>query len=276
MTTVCLSFDFDAMSNWISGHRLTSPTPLSRGEYGARVGVGRILELLAVHDIKATFFIPGHTVMTFPEQTRAIAAAGHEIAAHGFSHATPVSMSREVEIADMDAAERAIGDLLGVKPVGFRSPAWDLSADTLGLLEERGYIYDSSLMADDFTPYSPRRGDRVEPDGTVRFGPPSSLVELPVSWELDDYVHFQYVARSLPGLKAAAAVEAIWLEEFDYCARHVEGGVFTLTMHPQVIGRGPRIAMLGRLITAMKAYPGVAFSRMDDFARAQAANGVQA
>src|SRR5580693_3681065 len=109
MTTVCLSFDFDAMSNWISGHKLTSPTPLSRGEYGARVGVGRILDLLDTHDVKATFFIPGHTVVTFPEQTQAIARAGHEIAAHGFSHATPVSMSREAEVAGLGLERRHPG-----------------------------------------------------------------------------------------------------------------------------------------------------------------------
>ncbi|MFI4973357.1 MAG: polysaccharide deacetylase [Caulobacterales bacterium] len=267
MTTVCLSFDFDAMANWISGHKLTTPTPLSRGEYGARVGVGRILDLLAANQVTATFFVPGHTAVTFPAEVKAIHRAGHEIAAHGFSHATPVSMGLDGEIADFDAAERALGELLGLKPAGYRSPAWDLSADTLGLLQERGYLYDSSLMADDFTPYHPRLGDRVDADGTVHFGAPARLVELPVSWELDDYVHFQYVARALPGLKSADDVEKLWLAEFDYCARRVASGVFTLTMHPQVIGRGPRIVMLDRLIKAMKAYPDVTFRRMEDVAR---------
>ena len=62
---VCLTFDFDAVSGWIS-RGLTSPTPMSRGEFGL-VGARRILALLAEYDIRATWFIPGHTIESFSE-----------------------------------------------------------------------------------------------------------------------------------------------------------------------------------------------------------------
>lgn len=267
MTTVCLSFDFDALCSWITTFKQTSPTPLSRGEYGARVGVPRILELLRRHDVPATFFVPGHTALTFPTEVQSIAAVGHEIAAHSFLHHSPVGQTREEELADLVATEAALQKVVGVRPVGYRSPAWDLSPNTLNLLAERGYRYDSSLMADDFRVFMPRVGDRVADDGTVIFGDPCALIEFPVAWELDDFPYFQFVGRPpLLGLRSAAEVGAIWQAEFDYCASSVTSGVFTLTMHPEVIGRGPRIEMLDSLIRHMKRRTGVAFARMDDAA----------
>ncbi|REE07481.1 polysaccharide deacetylase [Paraburkholderia sp. BL27I4N3] len=266
-TTVHLSFDLDALSSWITSFKQTSPTPISRGEFGARVGVPRVLDLLHRLQVPATFFVPGHTALTFPEAVRAIAAEGHEIAAHSFLHASPVGMSREQELNDFIAAEEALKQVAKVKPIGYRSPAWDLSVNTLSILAERGYLYDSSLMADDYRLYRPRINDEVQSDGRVVFGPNSSLVEFPVAWELDDFVYFQFMGKPpLNGLRSAEEVGAIWWAEFDYCAKHVEGGTFTLTMHPEVIGRGPRIVMLERLIQRMKAIPGVQFSRMSETA----------
>ena len=82
---VCLSFDFDALSVWLAYDRVT-PAMLNRGEYGARVGVPRILRFLEERELDATFFIPGHTVESFPAETASILEAGHEIASHGFWH----------------------------------------------------------------------------------------------------------------------------------------------------------------------------------------------
>jgi peptidoglycan-N-acetylglucosamine deacetylase len=266
MTLVCLSFDFDAMSLWINNYKATTPTPLSRGEYGARVGVPRILELLARHGTPATFFVPGHTADTFPESVRAIAAAGHEIGAHNYLHETPVGLTRDQEIAILERSERTLERVGGSRPIGYRSPAWDLSPNTLALLSERGYLYDSSLMADDFTPYRPRIADEVAEDGSVRFGRPAALIELPVAWELDDYPHFHFGPRN-QGLRLASDVAKQWQAEFEYCHDHVKNGVFTLTMHPQIIGRGPRIAALDGLIAAMKSRSGVVFATMAEAAR---------
>ncbi|MCC6673624.1 MAG: polysaccharide deacetylase, partial [Thermomicrobiales bacterium] len=145
----------------------------------------------------------------------------------------------------------ALDAIAGVRPVGYRSPAWDNSPHTIDLLLAHGFRYESSLMASDFTPYWCRTGDVIDPDGPYRFGKPVDLVEMPVSWLLDDFPHFEYIRlanRVSPGLSAASKVEEIWRDEFDFMVRDVPNGVFTLTMHPQVIGRGHRILMLERLI----------------------------
>jgi peptidoglycan/xylan/chitin deacetylase (PgdA/CDA1 family) len=249
--TVCLSFDFDAISLWIGPMGAKSPSMISRGEFGA-VGLIRILRLLEREAIPATFFVTGHTAETYPTQTRAIAEAGHEIGHHGYLHENPIDLSLEDEERVLLRGLAALDAVTGVRPVGYRSPSWDNSPNTIDLLLKYGFRYESSLMADDFTPYWARTGDVIDPDGPYRFGQTADLVELPVSWLLDDFPHFEYIRlpnRVSPGLSAASKVEEIWRDEFDFMMRDVPGGVFTLTMHPQVIGRGHRVLMLERLIT---------------------------
>jgi len=264
MTTVCLTFDFDALSIWVSTFKLTSPTPLSRGEYGARVGLGRVLKVLERHAVPATFFVPAHTATSFLDAVRRIGAAGHEIAAHGFVHESPVTLTRAEEADLLARSEEVLARVTGARPTGYRSPAWDLSPYTMEILEERGYLYDSSLMADDFTPYRPRRNDVVTEDGFTP-GPECNLIEFPVAWELDDYPYFQFMSRPInQGLRDPAEVGAIWQAEFDYCRTQVADGVFTLTNHPEIIGRGPRVDMLDRLVAHMKRQDGVVFSTLRD------------
>ena len=267
MTTVCLTFDFDALSIWVSTFKLTSPTPLSRGEYGARVGLPRILALLKQHQVPATFFVPAHTAVSFPEEVRAIAAAGHEIACHGFVHESPVNLTYDQEVALLARSEAVLEKVTGSRPTGYRSPAWDLSPHTIDILEQRGYLYDSSLMADDFQPYRPRRGDVVTEEGFTP-GTECNLIEFPVAWELDDYPYFQFMVKPInQGLRDPAEVGRIWQAEFDYCHAHVENGVFNLTNHPEIIGRGPRVLVLNALIAHMKSRSGVRFSTLSDEAR---------
>ena len=271
MTTVCLTFDFDAVSLWVSTFRQTSATPVSRGEFGANVGLGRVLDLLAEKGVKATFFVPAHTAASYPDQTRRILAAGHEIGAHGYCHESPIGVEPAEEARLLDAAIAKLQGVLGAgfRPVGYRSPAWDLSSASVGILAERGFLYDSSMMADDFTPYRARQGDRVDDELFVP-GQPTALIEMPVAWELDDYPYFTFTNRPLfGGMHGAEHVFTCWRDEFDYCNRHVADGVFTLTMHPQVIGRGPRVEMLSRLIDHMQAQPGVRFSTLEAEARRQ-------
>jgi len=248
--TVCLSFDFDAISLWIGPMGAKSPSMISRGEFGA-VGVMRILRLLEREAIPATFFVTGHTAETYPTQTRAIAEAGHEIGHHGYLHENPIDLSPEDEERVLLRGLAALDAVTGVRPTGYRSPSWDNSPNTIDLLLKHGFRYESSLMADDFTPYWARTGDAINLEGPYRFGQTVDLVELPVSWLLDDFPHFEYIRlpnRVSPGLSAASKVEEIWRDEFDFMVRDVPGGVFTLTMHPQVIGRGHRVLMLERLI----------------------------
>lgn len=255
MPTVCLTFDFDAISLWIGPMRATSPSMISRGEFGA-VGVERILRLLERESIPATFFITGHTAETYSALTRAIAETGHEIGHHGYLHENPIDLTRDEEERVLLRGLAALDAVAGVRPIGYRSPAWDNSPNTIDLLLAHGFRYESSLMADDFSPYWCRIGDTIDPDGPYRFGHPVDLVEMPISWLLDDFPHFEYLrlpTRLSPGLSAASKVEEIWRDEFDFMVREVPNGIFTLTMHPQVIGRGHRLLMLERLIVHFRA-----------------------
>ena len=264
MHIACLTFDFDAVSGYIAqGQR--SPTPISRGEFSL-VGAERILALLQRHGIPATWFIPGHTIETYPGMSVRIAEAGHEIGHHGWTHMTPVTMSRDEEEAGLQRGTDAIVKLCGRKPRGYRSPAWDLSENTIELLVARGFLYESSMMGNDYTPYFARTGDVISLEEPMQFGPETSLVEMPISWTLDDYPHFEYVRNkqySMPGLMPAGGVLQNWVDDFDYMTRTMEWGALTYTCHPFVIGRGHRMLMLERLTDALKGM-GATFLTMED------------
>jgi len=263
-STICLSFDFDALSVWLAYERVT-PAMLWRGEYGARVGVPRILALLDRFELPATFFVPGHTVESFRPETESILERGHELAHHSYSHVDPSEQTRDEERADMERAW-AVLEGLGVTPRGFRSPSADLSSSTLELLAEFGFLYDSSLMADDYTPFRPRIGDRVSRTEPLQRGEEAPFWELPMSFELDDWVHFQFnFAPYRKGGETPSDVLEIWQGELDWMDDNVDGGVLTVCMHPQVIGRGHRIAMLERFIRHAHD-KGARFARMVDVA----------
>jgi peptidoglycan/xylan/chitin deacetylase (PgdA/CDA1 family) len=244
---------------------------ISRGEFGA-VGVERILRLLDQRGIQATFFVTGHTAETYPESLRAIVAAGHEVGHHGYLHENPCALeSREREEEVLLRGLAALDKVAAVRPVGYRSPAWDNSPHTIELLLKHGFRYESSLMGKDFEPHWCRRGDVIQADGPYLFGESVDLVELPVSWILDDWPHFEYLSlggRISPGLSAPSKVEEIWRGEFDFMYRDVPGGVYTLTMHPQVIGRGHRLLMLERLVDYFAGHDGVQFTTLGGAAEA--------
>jgi peptidoglycan-N-acetylglucosamine deacetylase len=265
---VCLTFDFDAISGWIS-RGMTSPTPISRGEFGI-VGARRILALLQKHRIPATWFIPGHTLETFPEACRAVAEAGHEIGHHGWTHVPPAQMTREQEETGLVRANEQIRKLTGRNARGYRSPSWDLSPHSVELLLKHGFAYESSMMGDDYTPYRVRQGDVITLEEPAILGQPTRLIELPVSWTLDDYPHFEFVrtpAAILPGLMNAEGVLGNWIEDYRYMRRHLDWGVITYTFHPFVIGRGHRMAVLERLIETLSG-EGATFLRMEEAAAA--------
>jgi peptidoglycan/xylan/chitin deacetylase (PgdA/CDA1 family) len=264
-STVCLSFDFDAMAVWLAYEKPTQAM-LYRGEYGARVGVPRILDFLDAHALKATFFVPGHTVDSFPRETEAILERGHEVAHHSYAHVDPSGQAPDEERADMERAWKTL-ERIGVTPLGFRSPSADLSPVTLELVEELGFLYDSSLMMDDYRPFHPRIGDRVARGEPLERGRESRLWELPLCFELDDWPHFQFNFEPYrKGGATPSQVLEIWVGEFDWMNDHVDGGVLTVCMHPQVIGRGHRMAMLERFVEHCRA-AGARFERMDDVAR---------
>jgi peptidoglycan/xylan/chitin deacetylase (PgdA/CDA1 family) len=251
---VCLTFDFDAISPWIA-RGMTSPTPISRGEFGV-VGAERLLALLAAHRIPSSWFIPGHTLETYPAICRRVYEAGHEIGHHGWTHVPPASLSREEEEAGLVRANEQIKALTGRYARGYRSPSWDLSAHSVELLLKHGFIYDSSMMGNDYTPYRVRRGDVIELQRPAVFGPTTRLIEMPVSWTLDDYPHFEYVRTQqfiTQGLMNANAVLDNWIGDFEYLRSRLEWGIITYTFHPFVIGRGHRMLALEKLIERIVA-----------------------
>lgn len=265
-STICLSFDFDALSVWY-GYSHTTPAMLARGEYGARVGVPRLLNLLKQQQLLATFFIPGHTVESFPEMVEAILQAGHEVAHHSYAHQNPSEQSYAEERQDMEHALHVLAHI-GIKPLGYRSPSADYSPHTLSLLEEFGFLYDSSLMADDFRPYHPRLGDQVSAQSPLVKGREVSLWELPMSFEFDDWPHFQFTfAPYRNGTSAPSKVLEIWTADFDWMHQNIDNGILTIAMHPQVIGRGHRIAMLEQFIAHCRQQGDVTFARMGDVAQ---------
>ena len=266
---VCLTFDFDTQSGFVA-RGMTSPTPLSRGEFGL-LGARRILALLKSFGIRATWFIPGFTIESHPRACEAVVRDAHEVAHHSWAHVPPAQESRAEEEADLVRANDAIARLTGRKARGYRSPAWDLSAHTVDLLLAHGFVYDSSLMGADYWPYRARRGDRVELGEPYGAGEETALIEMPISWSLDDYPHFEFVRTSttvLPGLQSARAVMENWLDEFRYMQKSVDWGVLTYTMHPYVIGRGYRMLAFEGLVKDLVA-AGAVFMTME-YAAAEA------
>lgn len=268
----CITFDFDAMSSWIGSMKTNNPSMISRGQFGA-VAVPRLLKMLAARGIRAGFAIPGHTAYAYPRLVEAIAAGGHEIVHHGWVHENPAAFDEAGERRVLEQGLTALERVVGVRPRGYRSPAWDLSTRSVDLLIEYGFEYDSSCMGHDFHPYYLRTGDSWSLDGPYRFGTTTGLVEMPVTWMLDDFPPAEFVLGMNTGLQAPSQMEECWRADFDYAHRDCAGGVFILTMHPQTIGRGRYFLMLERLLDAFAARDGVVFETMGDYvARWKAAN----
>ncbi len=266
---VCISFDFDAMSGFIS-RGMTSPSPISRGEFGP-AAAPRILDMLRQHKVRSTWCIPGHTLETYPVQCRAVFDAGHEIAHHGWTHVPPAQLTREQEESGLARANESIKRLTGQYARGYRSPSWDLSPHSVELLLAHGFRYDSSMMGDDYTPYRVRQGDVIELEQPAVFGKPTRLIELPISWSLDDYPVFEFIRTPqtlLPGNSNANLVVDNWIADFTWMQRSInDWGLLTYTFHPFVIGRGHRMLALEKLLVALAA-GGARFVTMEEAAAA--------
>ena len=250
---VCLTFDYDNVSSTIARGGLT-PTLLSRGEFGL-TGADRILDLLGAERVPSTWFIPGHTIDSYPASVAAVRDAGCEIEHHGWTHRVPSTLSRAEENEELERGIDSIVRLTGRKPIGYRSPAWDLSPHSVELLLQHGFAFDSSLMGGDSLPYQVRSGDRVELMTPMRFGPDTTLVEMPIHWSLDDFPHFEYMrseAGILPGNAVASHVLENWLGEFAWMKRSGHWGLLTYTFHPHVIGRGHRMLILEKLVRTLR------------------------
>lgn len=235
---VALSFDVDHDSNELrdGGNSIGG---LSRGQYGNRQGIPRVMDLIRRHDLRASFYVPAVVAQLYPDETRMFVAEGHEVGLHGWIHernsVLPPDDERDLQMRAADVLER----ISGARPVGIRTPSWDFSHVTLEITRDMGLVYDSSLMAD------------VDCHDLLLDGVSTGVVELPVEWIRDDAVYFNMNRFSaLRPYTPPEAVFDIFRREFD--AAHAEGGIFQLTMHPHVIGYRSRMWILEALVERMK------------------------
>ncbi|WP_414475206.1 polysaccharide deacetylase family protein [Microvirga sp. M2] len=250
---VALSFDSDHETNELRDGG-ESIGRMSTGEYGNRVGIPRILNLLSRTGVPATFFVPAVSALLHPDEQRRVVQEGHEVGLHGWIHElntkVPPEAERDLHFRAADTLEK----ITGVRPVGMRTPSWDFSQVTLKIERELGLLYDSSLMADD------------DPYEIVEDGEPTGIVELPVEWIRDDAVYFNMNRHSaLRPYTPPTAVLDIFRREFDRA--YEDGGLFLLTMHPHVITYRSRIFILEELIAHMKSRADVWFATHADVAR---------
>ncbi len=263
---VCLTFDFDALSAWVA-RGVVSATPLSRGEFAA-VAAPRLLRLLADRGLVGTWFVPAHTARTYPDLCREVVSQGHEVALHGYAHENVAVLERAVEAELLARSCAVLEEVTGTAPTGFRAPSWDLSDASVELMLGQGLRYDSSLMGHDHAPYRCRTPDQVDADGT-RWGRATDLVEIPVSWTLDDFPHLEFLRSGgavLPGLRDPRQMFDAWRRDLEWMLREVDSGVLTVTCHPEVIGRGHRLLALEEWLDGV-ATTDVTFTTCDDVAR---------
>jgi peptidoglycan/xylan/chitin deacetylase (PgdA/CDA1 family) len=224
------TFDLDAETLWMA-RGVSEPVTLSQGRFGVLEGVPRILSILRSAEVRGTFFIPAWVASHYADAVRAIAADGHEIGCHGDEHESVTNLGRDRERAILLKSLEVLTPLAGRRPIGYRAPAWQLSPDTLGLLATEGFDYSSNMM-DRLTPY-------LHPAVEGR-----SLVEIPVSWVLDDAPFFLFSGQR--GIQAPGPVLQGWLTEFEGIT--AARGITNFTFHPQLIGRPSRLACLRELV----------------------------
>ena len=231
------TFDVDAETLWMA-RGVHEPVTLSQGRFGPVEAVPRILQELHKAGLHASFFIPAWVAEHYPDMVRAIAGSGHEIGCHGDEHERVSELPPEREEAILTRSLEVLERLSGTRPVGYRAPAWQFSAQTLPLLAKHGFAYSSNMM-DRLTPYlHPAVGGRA-------------LVEIPVSWVLDDAPYFMFTGQR--SIQAPGPVLQGWLTEFTGIAE--VGGVTNFTFHPQIIGRPSRFACLRELIDYVSHTP---------------------
>ncbi|KZS94147.1 glycoside hydrolase/deacetylase [Sistotremastrum niveocremeum HHB9708] len=273
--------DVDAVAGWLGSYGgEDSPLDISRGMFAGEVGTPRLLKLFKKYGITTTWFIPGHSLETFPEQMAAVRDAGHEIGLHGYSHENPVAMTvaQQKDILDHTF------DLLtkfnhGVSPKGSVAPWWETSKEGTELLLAKGIEYDHSNMAHDCQAYYLRDQDtwhkiQYEKEASSWMKPLSKgnytgLVEIPANWYLDDLPPMMFI-KSSPnshGWVNSRDVEQLWKDTFTYCYREEEDFIFPITIHPDVSGRPHVLLMLERFIEWVNTHDGVEWVPMIEMCR---------
>ncbi|HAN0787500.1 TPA: polysaccharide deacetylase [Campylobacter coli] len=276
---VAYGVDIDAVAGWLGSYGgEDSPDDISRGLFAGEVGIPRLLKLFKKYNIPATWFAPGHSIETFPEQMKMIVDAGHEIGAHGYSHENPIAMSTKQEEDVLLKSIELIEKISGKKPSGYVAPWWEFSNITNELLLKHGIKYDHSLMHNDFTPYYVRVGDKwtkidyskdakewMKP--LVR-GQETDLIEIPANWYLDDLPPMMFIKKSPNsfGFVSPRDIGQMWIDQFDWVYREMDYAIFPMTIHPDVSARPQVLLMHERIIEHINKHEGVKWVNLNDMA----------
>lgn len=276
---VSYGVDIDAVAGWLGSYGgEDSPDDISRGLFAGEVGIPRLLKLFKKYNIPATWFAPGHSIETFPEQMKMIVDAGHEIGAHGYSHENPIAMSEKQEEDVLLKSIELIEKISGKKPTGYVAPWWEFSNVTNELLLKHGFKYDHSLMHNDFSPYYVRVGDqwtKIDYSAEAKTwmkplvrGQETDLVEIPANWYLDDLPPMMFIKKSPNsfGFVSPRDIGQMWIDQFDWVYRECDYAIFPMTIHPDVSARPQVLLMHERIIEHINQHSGVKWVNLNDMA----------
>jgi peptidoglycan/xylan/chitin deacetylase (PgdA/CDA1 family) len=274
-----IGVDIDAVAGWLGSYGgEDSPSDIQRGVFAGEIGTPRLLRLFENFAIRASWFIPGHSIETFPSQVQLIVDAGHEIGAHGYSHENPIAMSPQQEEDVLTKCIELIAEVSGQKPRGYVAPWWEMSTATPELLLKHGFQYDHSQAYNDFTPFYARKGDtwtKIDYSRAARDwmkplvrGVEIDLVEVGTTWYLDDLPPMMFIknAANSHGFVNPRDIEEMWRDQFDWVYREMDYAVFPLTIHPDVSGRPQVLLMLERLISYINDHEGTSWLTMEQVA----------
>ncbi len=271
--------DIDAVAGWIGSYGgADSPSDIQRGVWAGEIGVPRLLRLFDRYQIKTSWFIPGHSIETFPRQVREVVDAGHEIGVHGYLHENPVSMTPKQEADVLERSIELVEKLSGRHPRGYVAPWWEMSSVTAELLLKSGFLYDHSQAYRDFVPFYARVGDSwtnidfskqaADWMHPLVHGSEVDLVEIGANWYMDDLppMLFMKAAPNSHGFVNPLDIEQLWRDQFDWMYRELDYAVFPITVHPDVSGRPQVLLMLERLIEYINGHEGVRWVTMEELA----------
>lgn len=279
-TIICgFGTDIDSVAGQIGSYGGgDSPSDIQRGVFASEVGVPRLLRLFKKYDMRTSFFIPGHSIETFPDVAKMVHDHGHEIGAHGYLHENPIAMTRAQEEAVMEKSVDLIVKLTGESPRGYVAPWWEMSENTPEILAKYGFQYDHSQGYRDFQPFYARVGDAwnlIDYSKTAQewmhpmtHGSEIDLVEIGANWYVDDLPPMMFMKGNpnSHGFVNPRDIEEMWRDQFDWVYRNMDYAVFPFTIHPDVSGRPQVLMMLERLIDYINGHEGVEWMPFEDIA----------
>jgi peptidoglycan-N-acetylglucosamine deacetylase len=249
---VALTFDFDAESSFIQLGHQNCPSMISRGQYGAYVGVNRLLKLYETLNVPATAYIPGFTIKKYPDQCKKIRDAGIEIGHHGCAHEAPENKSVEEQKKIIECGLEAMNSVLNISPHGYRAPFLKQNQDTYELLAQYNFSYDTSECRQEY-PYYIKCADK-------------ELVEIPTQYEWNDTpMYFDFSTASIMPLAFdPSAIEAIWCDEFTGMYEEDTKACYVHVVHPLCTGHPYRMKIYERFIRFMLAHENVTFLTINE------------